>query len=278
MENKKIAIFDEQEIRRHWDEDKEEWYFSVIDIIKALTDSIKPRDYWFKMKQRVSLEEGNELSTICRQLKLESSDGKRYLTDCANTESIFRIIQSIPSPKAEPFKLWLARVGYERIEEIENPEKGIIRSREYWKKMGRSNEWIQQRMMGQETRNKLTDYWSTHEVDEGKEYAILTDIIHKEWTGISTKEHKQIKSLKRENLRDHMNEAELLFTALAELSTRSIAEAEKAKGFDENVKPAKMGGRIAKNARKELEERTGKSVITDKNFLSKKTSKKLLTT
>jgi len=230
--NKQIAIFEGQKIRRTWNEKKELWYFSVIDVIATLTDSVNPRDYWFKMKIRVKTEDGAELSTFCRQLKLPASDGKYYLTDVANTEGILRIIQSIPSPKAEPFKLWLAKVGYERIQETTDPEKSINRGRMNWQRLGRSAKWIQQRMMGQEVRNKLTDYWKDNEVKEKDEYAILTNIIHQEWSDLSVKEHKNLKKLKTQNLRDHMSDAELVFTALAELSTRQIAETMETKGLE----------------------------------------------
>jgi hypothetical protein len=219
------------------------------------------------MKQRVKLEDGIELSTICRQLKMVSSDGKKYLTDCANVQSLFRIIQSIPSPKAEPFKQWLAKVGYERIKETIDPAQSIDRARENWLKLGRSEKWIQQRMTGQETRNKLTDYWKEAGVKENQEFAALTNIIHQEWTGLTVKEHKDLKNLKTQNLRDHMSEAELIFTALAELSTRQIAESDQAKGFTQNASASKKGGTVAKNARKELEGKTGKSVVTGENFL-----------
>jgi len=270
MKSKKIAIFEGKKIRRIWDEKKEKWYFSVVDIIAALTDSVNPRDYWFKMKIRVKTEEGSELSTFCRQLKIQSADGKFYLTDTADTEAVFRIVQSIPSPKAEPFKRWLAKVGYERIEEINDPEKALNRSRNYWQKMGRSQQWIQQRMMGQEIRNKLTDYWKNNEVEEPDEYAILTNIIHAEWSDLTVKQYKSLKNLKTENLRDHMSDAELIFTALAELSTRKIAETVEAKGLAENKIPAKKGGRIAKNARLELEQKTGQKIVTGTNFKSRK--------
>lgn len=196
-----------------------------------------------------------------------SSDGKKYVTDCATPEGIFRIIQSIPSPKAELFKQWLAKVGYERIQEIADPEKSLNHARENWKRHGRSEKWIQQRMMGQETRNKLTDYWRDHEVKEGEEFAILTNIIHEEWAGVSGKQHKQMKGLKSQNLRDHMTDAELIFTALAELSTRQIAETENALGLEKNARAGEQGGRIAKGARLALEQKTGKKVASEKNFL-----------
>ena len=262
-----IKLFEEKKVRAYWDESDEEWYFSVIDIVEILTDSINPRDYWFKMKQRVTLEDGIELSTICRQLKLVAPDGKMRETDCANVRSLLRIIQSIPSPKAEPFKQWLAKVGYERIQETVDPARSLDRARENWQRLGRSEKWIQQRMTGQETRNKLTDYWKESGVKEQSEFAALTNIIHQEWTGLTVKAHKNLKNLKTQNLRDHMSEAELIFTALAELSTRQIAESEQAKGFIENATAGKRGGRVAKNARKELESETGQSVITGENFL-----------
>ena len=263
-----IKIFEERKIRTTWDKTSEEWYFSVVDVVEVLTGSTNPRDYWFKMKQRVKLEDGIELSTICRQLKMVSSDGKKYLTDCANMQNLFRIIQSIPSHKAEPFKQWLAKVGSERIKETIDPAQSIDRARENWQKLGRSEKWIQQRMTGQETRNKLTDYWKDAGVKENQEFAALTNIIHQEWTGLTVREHKDLKNLKSQNLRDHMSEAELIFTALAELSTRQIAESEQAKGFTENVKASKRGGSVAKNARRELETKTGKSVVTGENFLA----------
>ena len=200
------------------------------------------------------------------QLKLASSDGKLYETDCADVETLFRLIQSVPSPKAEPFKLWLAKVGYERLQEIADPEKALNRSRDYWQKMGRDQKWIQQRMMGQEVRNKLTDYWKNNEVKTREEYATLTDIIHKEWSELTVKEHKNYKGLKTENLRDHMTDAELVFTALAELSARQIAETADARGLAANKIPAKEGGRVAKNARLELERKTGKKVVSGRNF------------
>jgi hypothetical protein len=218
------------------------------------------------LKNRL-LREGNETVTNCNRLKLEAEDGKLRLTDVGNVEDIFRLIQSIPSPKAEPFKQWLAKVGYERLQEINDPSQSIDRARENWQKLGRSEKWIQQRMTGQETRNKLTDYWQESGVKKGDEFAVLTNIIHQEWTGLTVKKHKQIKGLQSQNLRDHMTEAELIFTALAELSTRQIAESTKAKGLNENVVAGKKGGTVAKNARKELEAKTGKSVVTGDNFL-----------
>ncbi|MBA4336720.1 hypothetical protein C0416_03015, partial [bacterium] len=205
----------------------------------------------------------------------ETAGGVQKL-NCANTEGIFRIIQSVPSPKAEPFKLWLAKVGYERLQDIADPERSLNRAREYWRQRGRSEKWIQQRMLNQETRNKLTDYWSSHDIKQGEEFAILTNIIHKEWTDLSVKEHKDLKGLKSQNLRDHMSEAELIFSALAEFSTRQIAESVNATGMDENEIASKQGGSVAKNARVELEEKTGKQVVTGKNFLKNDTEKKQL--
>ena len=266
----KIAIFEGNKIRRHWDEKNEKWWFSVIDIIAILTKQPnfkKAQSYWTTLKNRLK-QEGSESVTKCDKLKLQSADGKYYKTDVADAETLLRLIQSVPSPKAEPVKLWLARVGYERIQEMNDPEKSLNRARENWQRLGRSQKWIQQRMMGQETRNKLTDYWKNHEVTKQEEYAILTNIIHEEWSGISVKEHKELKQLKTQNLRDHMSEAELIFTALAELSTRQIAESDKSKGLEENKLPAKKGGRIAKNARIELEQKTGKKIITGQNYLS----------
>ena len=271
-----IKLFQEKKVRTYWDKNEEQWYFSIVDVVEILTNSSNPRDYWFKMKIRVKIEDGLELSTICRQLKLKATDGKMRETDCANTQQLLRIIQSIPSPKAEPFKQWLAKVGYERMQEISNPELSLERARDNWQKSGRSEKWIQQRMTGQETRNKLTDYWKESGVQKSGEFAFLTNIIHEEWTGLTVKKHKDLKGLKQQNLRDHMSEAELIFTALAELSTRQIAEAEKAKGITENANAGKRGGAVAKNARKELEAKTGKSVVTGENFLPpKKENKKL---
>ncbi len=265
--DKTLVAFEKHPIRRFFDEKEETWYFSVVDAVAALTDSVNPRDYWFKMKIRVKTEDGFELSTICRQFKLKAPDGKKRETDCANVEGLFRIIQSIPSPKAEPFKQWLAKVGYERIQDMGDPARSLDRARAYWKQHGRSEKWIQQRMMGQETRNKLTDYWKDHEIKGEDEYAILTNIIHQEWSGVSVGKHKQLKGLKTQNLRDHMSEAELIFTALAELSTRQIAESVDATGMPENAEAGKKGGRIAKKSRLELEEKTGRKVVSGENFL-----------
>jgi hypothetical protein len=271
-----IKLFEQKKVRTHWEPKEEQWYFSIIDVVSVLTDTSNPRDYWFKMKVRVKLEDGIELSTICRQFKLQATDGKMRETDCANTQQLLRIIQSIPSPKAEPFKHWLAKTGYERMQEISDPSQSIDRARENWQKLGRSEKWIQQRMTGQETRNKLTDYWKDSGIKKSDEFAFLTNIIHQEWTGLTVKKHKDLKGLKSQNLRDHMSEAELIFTALAELSTRQIAESDQAQGLNENAKAGKKGGAVAKNARKELESKTGKSVVTGENFLPpKKENRKL---
>ena len=231
----------------------------MVDIIFALTESVNPTDYLKKLRKRDS-ELASYIGTNCPQIEMHTETGKSRKILAGNTEHLFRIIQSVPSGKAEPIKLWLAKVGYERIQEVSDPEKALNRSRDYWQRMGRSAKWIQQRMMGQEVRNKLTDYWQENEVKEKDEYAILTNIIHQEWSDLSVKEHKSLKDLKTENLRDHMTDAELVFTALAELSTRQIAETMEAKGLEENKVPAKKGGRIAKNARLELEKKTGKKL------------------
>ena len=268
MTENNLTIFEDHKIRRTYDKKTETWFFSVVDIVSALTDSTNSRRYWSDLKKQLTEQEGfSEVYEKIVQLKLKAPDGKMRETDCANTESLFRIIQSIPSPKAEPFKRWLAKVGYERVQEIADPEKSLNRARENWKKHGRSKQWIQQRMLGQETRNKLTDYWKDHDINEGDEYATLTSIIHQEWSGVSVKKHKDLKGLKGHNLRDHMTEAELIFTALAELSTRQIAESINAKGMPENKTASKAGGKIAKAARIELENKTGQKVISNENYL-----------
>lgn len=262
-----VKLFEQQKVRTHWDEESQQWYFSIIDVIQILTDSNNPRRYWSDLKRKLVQEGFNQLYEIIVQLKLESADGKKYATDCTDTKSLMRLIQSIPSPKAEPFKQWLAKTGYERMKEITDPEQSLDRARENWQKLGRSEKWIQQRMTGQETRNKLTDYWKESGVEKSDEFAFLTNIIHTEWAGLSVKQHKNLKGLKSQNLRDHMSEAELIFTALAELSTRQIAETENAKGVQQNAVAGKKGGKIAKDARLALENKTGKKVITGENFL-----------
>ena len=273
-----IKLFENKKVRSQYDADNEIWYFSIVDIVGILTEQPtvdRARNYWKVLKSRL-IKEGNETVTKCNQLKLEAEDGKLRLTDVGNVEDIFRLIQSIPSPKAEPFKQWLSKVGYERLQEMNDPSQSIDRARENWQKLGRSEKWIQQRMTGQETRNKLTDYWQESGVKKGDEFAALTNIIHQEWTGLTVKAHKDLKGLKSQNLRDHMSEAELIFTALAELSTRQIAETTKAKGIRENALASKKGGAVAKNARKELESKTHKSVVTGENFLPPAKNKKKL--
>ena len=263
------AIFEEHAIRRVYDEVTEVWWFSVVDIVQVLTqqpDYQTARKYWNKLKERLG-KEGSQSVTNCHRLKLPAADGKNYLTDVATAETLLRLVQSVPSPKAEPIKLWLAKVGYERMQEMADPARSLDRARETWQKHGRSEKWIQQRMTGQETRNKLTDYWKEHDIKEGEEYAILTNIIHQEWADVGVKKHKAMKGLKSQNLRDHMSEAELIFTALAELSTRQIAESMMATGMNENESAAKTGGGIAKKARLELEGKTGKKVVSAENYL-----------
>jgi hypothetical protein len=264
--NKLIAVFEEHPVRRHWDEKQEKWYFSVVDIIAILTDSADPRKYWNKLAQRLR-DEGSEVVTKCHQLKFVAKDGKKYATDGADVETIFRLVQSVPSPKAEPLKLWLAKVGYERMQETVNPELAVSRGRKTWQMMGRSQKWVEQRMLGIETRNKLTDYWADHGIKKSEEFAKLTNIIHQEWSGLSVKGHKNLKNIKAQNLRDHMSEAEIIFTALAELSTRQISEKEKAKGYAHNESTARKGGKISGDARKALEHQTGKKVVNSENFL-----------
>ena len=234
--------------------------------LRQQADYQTARKYWNKLKERLD-KEGSQLVTNCHQLKMTAEDGKQRLTDVATAETLLRLVQSVPSPKAEPIKLWLAKVGYERMQELADPARSLDRARETWQKHGRSEKWIQQRMTGQETRNKLTDYWKEHDIKEGEEYAILTNIIHQEWAEVDVKAHKAIKGLQTQNLRDHMSEAELIFTALAELSTRQIAESMEASGMPENKSAAKTGGGIAKKARQELESKTGRKVVSNENYL-----------
>jgi DNA-damage-inducible protein D len=272
----KLEIFENFSIRKHFDEEKQKWFFSIIDIVAVLTnqqDYKKAKSYWSTLKDRLT-KEGSQVVTNCDQLKMIAKDGKFYNTDVTDLENIFRLIQSIPSPKAEPIKMWLAKIGNERINEIADPEISLQRARQNWQKLGRSEKWIAQRMTGQETRNKLTDYWKNNDVKEGQEFATLTNIIHQEWSGISVSQHKKLKNLKQHNLRDHMNEAELIFTALAELATRQIAENLQSKGFEQNKIPAKKGGKIALDARIALEEKTHKKIVDESNFLPPKESLK----
>jgi hypothetical protein len=261
-----IQLFESVQVRSHWDEAQEKWYFSVVDVVQVLTDSVNPTDYLKKLRKR-DPELGSYLGTNCPQVVMRNADGKSRKILAGDVQHVLRLVQSIPSPKAEPFKQWLARVGYERMQEIADPAQSLDRARENWQKLGRSEKWIQQRMTGQETRNKLTDYWQTHGVEGSDEFALLTNIIHQEWAGVSVKEHKALKTLKTQNLRDHMSEAELIFTALAELSTRQIAQTTVAQGLQENAKASVAGGRVAKRAKDDLEQQTGQKVVTGSNFL-----------
>jgi hypothetical protein len=259
-----ITIFADQEIRRHWDAEKERWYFSIVDIVGALTKSANPRNYWKVLKNRLKAE-GSELVTKCNQLKMLASDGKLYLTDVADTEIVLRLVQSIPSPNAEPFKLWLARVGYERLEETADPELAIERALKTYLQKGYSSQWINQRLKSIEIRKALTDEWETRGVKEGLEFAILTNEITQAWTGMTTKEYKQFKNLKKENLRDNMTNLELVLNMLAETATTEISENREPKGLDESKVVAREGGSVAGNARKEIETKTGKQAISNKN-------------
>lgn len=262
-----VKIFEGSQIRSVWDNEREEWYFSIVDVVGSLTESNNPRDYWYRVKKRMSEEERSELSTFCRQLKLKSTDGKSYKTDVADMQGIFRIIQSVPSPKAEPFKMWLAEVGKERIDEIIDPELTIDRALEGYARKGYSREWINQRLQAIQVRKELTDTWQDHGVKAGNEYAILTNEISKAWSGMTTREYKDFKGLKKENLRDNMSTTELILNMLAETATKDIAEATNPQGLDENKQVAQDGGSIAGDARKSIEARTGKPVITSKNVI-----------
>ena len=268
MENQSaIQLFEDQPIRTAWDEEKEEWYFSVVDVVRVLTEQPDTRHaakYWSVLKTRIKAE-GGQLTTICSQLKMKSADGKRYLTDVADTEQLLRIIQSIPSPKAEPFKLWLAQVGRERIEETIDPELAIDRALETYLRKGYTREWINQRLQAIQVRKELTDEWQDRGVQKGVEYAILTDEITRAWSGMSTRQYTRLKGLKKENLRDNMTTTELVLNMLAETSTTDISKAEQPQSFSENMDVARKGGEVAGIARKALEERTGKPVITAKN-------------
>ena len=261
-----IKLFEGNKIRSSWDREKEEWFFSIVDIIGILTDSKNPRKYWSVLKTRLK-KEGNELATICSQLKMKASDGKMRNTDVADIQGIFRIIQSVPSPKAEPFKMWLAEVGKERIDETIDPEITIDRALVTYLKKGYTREWINQRLQAIQVRKELTDSWQDHGVTQGKEYAILTNEISKAWSGMTTRQYKDLKGLKKENLRDNMSTTELILNMLAETATKDIAESTNPQGLEENKKVAKRGGSIAGNARKEIESETGKPVITSKNAI-----------
>jgi hypothetical protein len=260
----KIQLFESKQIRSHWDENAELWYFSIVDAVEILIQSSNPRKYWNKLKQRLK-EEGNETVTNCHQLKMKASDGKMRLTDVATTEQLLRLIQSIPSPQVEPFKMWLAKVGYERIESIQDPEKSIDAALRDYIKLGYSEKWINQRLKSIEVRKELTDEWKQRGVEEGKDFALLTDIISKAWSGNTTKEYKKFKNLKKENLRDNMTNLELVLNMLAEATTTEISKEKKPEGLDESKKIAKEGGTIAGDTRKAIEEKTGKKVVTNQN-------------
>lgn len=269
-----IKLFQSQQIRTYWDKIEEKWYFAIVDIIEILTESTKPRDYWYRLKKRERAS-GIELSTNCRQLKMKAKDGKMRETEIADTETLLRIIQSIPSPKAEPFKRWLAKVGYERLEEIENPELASKRTREIYKTKGYSDEWIEKRMRSIAIRDELTDEWEKRGVKERIEYAILTAEISKATFGLTPSQYREVKGLKRQNLRDHMTDLELIFSMLGEASTTKVARAKDAKGFVENKDAARIGGKIAGNARKELEKESGEKIISSENYLPEKKIGKL---
>lgn len=264
MADNKIQLYEDQQIRTAWDEEKQEWYFSIVDVVAVLTDSPDPNAYWRKLKQRLKAE-GNETVTNCHGLKMKAADGKRRLTDVASSEQLLRLIQSIPSPKAEPFKLWLARVGAERIEETIDPEQAIDRALETYQRKGYSDEWISQRLMSIRVRNALTDEWQKSGVQQGREYAILTDEITWAWSGMSTRQYKNLKGLKKENLRDNMSDMELILNMLAESTSTEISKNENPSSFAESKSIAKRGGKAALEARKAVEQQTGKSVITKKN-------------
>lgn len=269
MDNDKLQLFENKTIRTAWDEETEEWYFSVVDVVAVLTEQKTQRGastYWAVLKKRLKDEGADQLLTNCKQLKLKSpKDGKRYLTDVATTEQILRIIQSIPSPKAEPFKIWLAEIGRERIEETIDPEQAIDRALETYLKKGYSEEWVHQRLLAIRIRNELTDEWQKRGVEKGREFAILTDEISRAWSGMTTRQYKKLKGLKKENLRDNMSDLELVLTMLAEASTRDISRAEEPETFEESRQVAQQGGEVAGIARRALEQRTGKPVITSQN-------------
>lgn len=264
LESTEIKLFENKKVRTIWDNETEEWYFSVVDIVEVLTDSVNPNNYWKVLKNRLK-KEGSQLVTICNQLKMPSSDGKKYKTDCMNVEQVFRLIQSIPSPKAEPFKLWMSHVAKERLDEIQDPELTINRAMYEYKALGYSDNWINQRLKSIEIRKELTDEWKRHGLKEGVQFATLTDVIYKTWAGKTAKEYKEFKGLKKENLRDNMTNKELVLNMLAELSTKEISEANNPNNFGDHIKNAIDGGTIAKNARIELEQKTGNAVISPLN-------------
>jgi hypothetical protein len=259
-----IKLFNQKQVRCHWDNEKEKWYFSIVDVVEVLTESVDAGAYWRKLKERLK-KEGNETVTNCHSLKMIAADGKMRFTDVADTEQLFRLIQSVPSPKAEPFKLWLAKVGSDRIDEIEDPEIGIDRLMETYLRKGYSKEWINQRLKSIEVRKELTDEWENRGVEKGQEFAILTDDITRAWSGFSTKQYKQFKNLKKENLRDHMSNLELVLNMLAEATTTEISKEKKPVGFENNRKIAKQGGTIAGNTRKAIEAKSGRPIVTRQN-------------
>lgn len=259
-----IRLFEERKVRAIWDDEQEEWYFSIVDVISILTDSPNPRKYWSVLKNRLK-KEGSELTTNCSQLKMQAADGKKYLTDVANTEQLFRLIQSVPSPKAEPFKLWIAQVAKERLDQMQDPELSIEQAMADYKRLGYSDNWINQRLKSIEIRKDLTDEWKKRGLEEGLHFATLTDIIYKSWSDMTSKEYKRFKGLRKENLRDNMTNKELVLNMLAELSTKEISEASEPDTFSEHINVAQQGGEVARNARLELEAKTGKSVISPLN-------------
>ena len=259
-----IRLFEERKVRAIWDDEQEEWYFSIVDVISILTDSPNPRKYWSVLKTRLK-REGSELTTNCSQLKMQAADGKKYLTDVANTEQLFRLIQSVPSPKAEPFKLWIAQVAKERLDQMQDPELSIEQAMADYKRLGYSDNWINQRLKSIEIRKDLTDEWKKSGLEEGLHFATLTDIIYKSWSDMTSKEYKRFKGLRKENLRDNMTNKELVLNMLAELSTKEISEASEPDTFSEHINVAQQGGEVARNARLELEAKTGKSVISPLN-------------
>ena len=259
-----IRLFEERKVRAIWDDEQEEWYFSIVDVISILTDSPNPRKYWSVLKTRMK-REGSELTTNCSQLKMQAADGKKYLTDVANTEQLFRLIQSVPSPKAEPFKLWIAQVAKERLDQMQDPELSIEQAMADYKRLGYSDNWINQRLKSIEIRTDLTDEWKKRGLEEGLHFATLTDIIYKSWSDMTSKEYKRFKGLRKENLRDNMTNKELVLNMLAELSTKEISEASEPDTFSEHINVAQQGGEVARNARLELEAKTGKSVISPLN-------------
>ena len=259
-----IRLFEERKVRAIWDDEQEEWYFSIVDVISILTDSPNPRKYWSVLKTRLK-REGSELTTNCSQLKMQAADGKKYLTDVANTEQLFRLIQSVPSPKAEPFKLWIAQVAKERLDQMQDPELSIEQAMADYKRLGYSDNWINQRLKSIEIRKDLTDEWKKRGLEEGLHFATLTDIIYKSWSDMTSKEYKRFNGLRKENLRDNMTNKELVLNMLAELSTKEISEASEPDTFSEHINVAQQGGEVARNARLELEAKTGKSVISPLN-------------